>query len=73
MSTTQQHAVGECGLVPPSWRMGAFVLIQIVIVILVAAGCPAQTALACVAGAGMTAVHLVRGLFGLPVLAREAR
>jgi hypothetical protein len=53
--------------------MGAFVLIQIVIVILVAAGCPAQTALACVAGAGMTAAHVVRGLFGLPVLAREAR
>ena len=72
MSNTQRNVVGECVLVPPAWRVGVFVLIQIVVVVLVAAGCPPQTALACSAGAGMAAAHVVRQLFAVSLPAREA-
>jgi hypothetical protein len=71
--STQHHAAHTCGAVPASWRMGAFVLIQIVIVVLVVAGCPVQTALGCAAGGGMAAAHVVRALFGLPRQAGEGR
>ncbi|MFF4361237.1 hypothetical protein [Streptomyces sp. NPDC001604] len=72
MSNTQRNVVGECVLVPPSWRAGVFVLIQIVVVVLVAVGYPPQTALACVAGGGMAAGHVVRQLFAVSLPAREA-
>ncbi|MGW3099860.1 hypothetical protein ACWDCC_41200 [Streptomyces sp. NPDC001102] len=71
--STQHHAAPACGVVSPSWRMGAFAFIQIVIVVLVVAGCPVQTALGCAAGGGMAAAHVVRALFGLPLPAGEGR
>lgn len=72
MSHTQRNVVGECVLVAPGWRVGVFVLIQIVVVVLVVAGCPPQTALACSAGGGMAAAHVVRQLFAAALPAREA-
>ena len=72
MNNTQHSVVGECVLVPPSWRVGVFVLIQIVVVVLVAAGYPPQTALACAAGGGMAAAHVAGRLFATSLPAREA-
>jgi hypothetical protein len=72
MGITQQDVVRECILVPPIWRVGVFVLIQIVVVVLVAAGCDAQTALACVAGGGLAAAHVVGHLFDTTRPAPEA-
>ena len=72
MNHTHNAVPSECVLVPPRWRLGVFVLIQIVVVVLVVAGCPPQTAVACSAGAGMAAAHVAGRLFGTRSPVREA-
>lgn len=63
MSITQHDVAGQRILVPPIWGVTVLVLIQIVVVVLVATGCDAQTALTCAAGSGLIAAHVAGRLF----------
>ncbi|MEU1465506.1 hypothetical protein ABZ467_33535 [Streptomyces sp. NPDC005727] len=59
--------------VRPAWRVGVFVVVQVVLLVVVLAGYDLQTALTCTAGGGLAAAHVARNLFGAPSEGREKR
>ncbi|MCT9011303.1 hypothetical protein [Streptomyces rhizosphaerihabitans] len=58
----KKPAAAACVAGGPSWRVGVFVLIQIVVVVLVLAGYDLPTALACATGGGLVSARVAQEL-----------
>ncbi|MET8102215.1 hypothetical protein ABZV29_38165 [Streptomyces sp. NPDC005236] len=58
----KKPTAAACVAGTPSWRVGVFVLVQIVVVVLVLAGYDLPTALACAAGGGLAAARVAHEL-----------
>lgn len=71
-NSQHRNSMARCVLMPPGRPLGVLVVIEIVMVVLVAAGYDLPTALACASGAGIAAGHVARRLFDLPHTATEA-
>lgn len=72
-NTRCKHSENGCVLVPPVWRVGVLVVLELLVVVLLAAGYDLPTALTYASGSGMAAAHVAHRMFDFPQTTRAAR